>query len=284
MAYVDKVTNGPIIRAEDAECLEGFSILRSSGTNTLTAIGYLNKIEGPDNMRKIIERLPPKLQISWRDTADRILHKEEREVCIEDVSLFVEQKSRALNNPIFGKLPCLEKEAGTARKRGLNQTDKSYPLDVRNFSTLSHQNRGMLQKEAMRPLSRRHATVMHAHPVDNQQAVRTGDVSESAANQNRVQCKVEQNNSQARTRDERHRALLWSYSKGGPSALPIVPVKAKSEGVRFVSRPMLLDTGSNSTFCSTSLLDRLGFAWQEDKTEVDNLGQGEILTALLCMI
>ena len=40
MAYVDQLTNGPYIKAEDAESLEGFSILLSSCTNTLKAIGY----------------------------------------------------------------------------------------------------------------------------------------------------------------------------------------------------------------------------------------------------
>lgn len=38
MAHVDKVTNGPVIKAEDAEALEGFAILLSSCTNTLKAI------------------------------------------------------------------------------------------------------------------------------------------------------------------------------------------------------------------------------------------------------
>ena len=65
MAYVDQLTNGPYIRDEDAESLDGFSVLLSSCTNTLKAIGFLNKIEGPDNVRKIIERLPPKLQSRW---------------------------------------------------------------------------------------------------------------------------------------------------------------------------------------------------------------------------
>ena len=73
LAYVDQLTNGPYTRAEDAESLEGFSILLSSCTNTLKVIGFLNKIEGSDNMRKIIERLSPKVQSSWRDNADRIL-------------------------------------------------------------------------------------------------------------------------------------------------------------------------------------------------------------------
>ena len=66
-------------------------------------------------MRKIIERLPSKLQSSWRDNADRILNADKREVCIEDIASFVEEKSRALSNPIFGKLPF----SGTAEGEGL---------------------------------------------------------------------------------------------------------------------------------------------------------------------
>ncbi|XP_066019649.1 uncharacterized protein [Pocillopora verrucosa] len=118
MAYVDKVTNGPVIKAEDADALEGFAVLLSSCTNTLKAIGYSSKFESPDSMRKIIERLPPKLQASWRDNADRILNSEARDVCIDDISLFVEQKARTLSNPVFGKLPCLEKEKKNSKDRG----------------------------------------------------------------------------------------------------------------------------------------------------------------------
>ena len=57
MAYVDKVTNGPFIRAEDSEARESFATLLASCTNTLKAIGYSSKFESPDCMRKIIERL-----------------------------------------------------------------------------------------------------------------------------------------------------------------------------------------------------------------------------------
>lgn len=74
MAYVDKVTNGPVIKAEDDEALEGFAILLSRCANTLKAIGYSSKFESPDSgMQKIIERLPPKLQASWRNDADHII-------------------------------------------------------------------------------------------------------------------------------------------------------------------------------------------------------------------
>ena len=68
-------------------------------------------------MRKIIERLPPKLQSSWRDNADRILNADKREVCIEDIASFVEEKSRALSNPIFGKRPFLAKDKKKSQTR-----------------------------------------------------------------------------------------------------------------------------------------------------------------------
>lgn len=86
MAHVDKVTNGPVIKAVDAEALEGFAISLSSCTNTLKAIGYSNKFESPDSMQKIVERLPPKLRESWRNNTDRNLNSESRDVCIEDIS------------------------------------------------------------------------------------------------------------------------------------------------------------------------------------------------------
>ncbi|KAL9958200.1 hypothetical protein ACROYT_G035181 [Oculina patagonica] len=40
MAYVDKLTNCPVIKAEDAEALEGFAILLFNFINTLKTIGY----------------------------------------------------------------------------------------------------------------------------------------------------------------------------------------------------------------------------------------------------
>ena len=90
--WLDQVTNGPCIKAEDAESIERLSILLSSCTNTLRSIGYSSEIESPDNMRKIIDRLPPSLQVKWRKNADRILSVEGCEIRIEDISDFVEQK------------------------------------------------------------------------------------------------------------------------------------------------------------------------------------------------
>ena len=53
-AYVTRVTNGPPIRHEDGQALQKFSILLTSCKNTLRQVGYLNKIENPDSMQRVI--------------------------------------------------------------------------------------------------------------------------------------------------------------------------------------------------------------------------------------
>ena len=140
MACLDQVTDGPRIKAEDAESLEGLSILLSSCTNTLRSIGYSSKMESPDNMRKITDRLPPSLQIKWRENADRILNVEGREIRIEDISDFVEQKSRSLSNPVFGKLPFLEKENTGPRERKSKARNDKPGAKKLSLATISERN------------------------------------------------------------------------------------------------------------------------------------------------
>jgi len=80
------------------------------------------------------------LQARWRENADRILNEEEREVCIEDISWFVEEKSQSLSNPIFGRLSCLEKEMNINKeKRAKSKLDKPGAKQL-SFVTISEKN------------------------------------------------------------------------------------------------------------------------------------------------
>ncbi|KAK3745375.1 hypothetical protein QZH41_001403 [Actinostola sp. cb2023] len=69
-AYIDNVLKTPLIKAEDARALQRYSVLLASCENTLTKIGYASKIDNPDTLRKIIEKLPFSLRDRWRATAD----------------------------------------------------------------------------------------------------------------------------------------------------------------------------------------------------------------------
>ena len=107
------------------------------------------------NVRKIIERLPPKLQSRWWDNAYRILNADKREAFIEVIA------SRALSNPIFGKLSFLAKDKKKSQTRGaISKPEGSGPgpRELSNFSTSSQKSpmdQNMSQEKNSEDLSKR---------------------------------------------------------------------------------------------------------------------------------
>ena len=55
--HVKRLIEGPSIKPEDGSALKQFSIPLSSCVNTLKEIGYVNKLDNSDNLKKIIDRL-----------------------------------------------------------------------------------------------------------------------------------------------------------------------------------------------------------------------------------
>ena len=103
-AYIQSLTEGPSIKPEDGNALVQLSTKLTSCTNTLKQIGSLGKLDHPENLKKIINRLPFGMRLRWRDAVDRIVEKEGRDVNIADVTEFVTAKARAATHPIFGKV------------------------------------------------------------------------------------------------------------------------------------------------------------------------------------
>lgn len=79
-------------------------IILTACKNTLKEIGYLSKVENPDTLMMIVNRLPYGLKLKWRDVVDRITKTEEREITIEDIDGFVSSKARAATHAIFGNV------------------------------------------------------------------------------------------------------------------------------------------------------------------------------------
>ena len=103
-AHVERIQRYPQIKSEDSKSLQRFSVLLTSSKNALRQIGYMNRLENPDSLHKIIEKLPFGLRQKWRDIADDITEVRQREITIEDVAVFVEKRARASSHPIFGKI------------------------------------------------------------------------------------------------------------------------------------------------------------------------------------
>ena len=132
-AYVKKLTSGPAIKAEDGEGLRKLSIALTGCKNTLTEIGYLNKLENPDILRTIVQRLPFGLRQRWRDVADNITETQNREITIADLSDFVNAKARAATHAIFGDLSShapLSQGGSGVRRRPQSPTKSSFATNV----------------------------------------------------------------------------------------------------------------------------------------------------------
>ena len=54
-AHVQRLITGPQIKNEDGTALQQFSVQLTSCTNTLEKIGYLEKLNNSDNLKKIID-------------------------------------------------------------------------------------------------------------------------------------------------------------------------------------------------------------------------------------
>ena len=95
------MTKGPAIKTEYKKGLQNFATLLTSCRNTLKSIGYSSKIENPDSLRGVINRLPYDLRKKWRNTADQISEDQEREIKFEDIVVFVEKQARAASHPVL---------------------------------------------------------------------------------------------------------------------------------------------------------------------------------------
>lgn len=70
----------------------------------MKSIGYGSKIENPDSLRGVVERLPFDLRKRWRSTADKITEGEDREIRFDDIVAFVEKEARTSSHPVFGDI------------------------------------------------------------------------------------------------------------------------------------------------------------------------------------
>ena len=69
---------------------------------------------------------------------------------------------------------------------------------------------------------------------------------------------------------------------GSVTALPIVPVKVRAKGnPGFIETYALLDNGSNSTFCSLSNLENLGFSGKKSRRTLTTMGTSEEIDTLI---
>ena len=103
-AFAERITNGPMLKSEDAESLFKFSIWLTSCKNTLEQVGYFSKVDNPESLRQIIQRLPFDLRKRWRSKADDISENQSREITFNDIVAFVQHEAHTMSHPLFGDI------------------------------------------------------------------------------------------------------------------------------------------------------------------------------------
>jgi hypothetical protein len=273
--------------------LRKFAVSLISCANTIKEIGFANKANSPDTLKKIILRLPYVLRRKWRSRADNITEKEDREIQIEDIAQFVEAEARAATHPIFGDITDIKHNdkgrPSTTKSKVLaahSEQGQSYVKQVWScllcnenhsliycfeFKKLSvedrsefvkknglcfnclipkHRAKECKRKPACNKCSGKHATLLHMpyYSADGPQATK-------------------QNGSEA-TNGFIGIHPVKVRSKIG---LPILPVKVKAKNGNSVITYAFLDNGSDSTFCTKSLVHRLGLVGRKTKLSLTTL-------------
>ena len=328
-ALIDRVTKTPQIKSDDGPALQRYSVVLTSCKNSLKEIGYLNKIENPDTLQRIIGRLPLWLRQRWREKADYINEELKREVTIGDVAEFVEAKARIANHPVFGDIHSNDDKnnaVGIGSKRRYRTPSKEHkgsafttqgttpesttdpPKDnterapdksnvkcplckeshwlsrcqlfrgksvderisfvrsrglcdnclVAGHMAMSCPKKSFCQIVGCKIGHRKHSTFLHPRN-DKPVKAPTPSVSETQSSNT----ENENQNGQARSCFTEMVACegVCSATGAGASAtgLAIVPVNVRAEGrEKMVQTYAFLDPGSNTTFCTDKLIERLG--------------------------
>lgn len=71
--------------------------------NTMSEINFVDELENAANMKIIVSKLPFKMRDNWRMTVCDIQEAESRRASFKDLLHFMERKTRAVLDPVFGE-------------------------------------------------------------------------------------------------------------------------------------------------------------------------------------
>lgn len=101
----NKALNWPAIKVKDGVALGRFSVFLASGKNTMEGSQYSSKFDQPNNIQKLIFKLPHNMRERWRRVVDDIMELQRRPVKFDDVATFVDRETRIASlRKDFGEL------------------------------------------------------------------------------------------------------------------------------------------------------------------------------------
>jgi hypothetical protein len=125
MMYLSKITEWPVIKADDNVGLKKLSLFLVNCYHAMKCMSYLNVLIHPPNMLNIVQKLPFYLQNKWREHASRMRRTSQTIMQFQDLMEFTASASDTANDPVYGRT------AMTPRNPTRPFTDSSRP-DLRS--------------------------------------------------------------------------------------------------------------------------------------------------------
>ena len=102
-SYIDKLVNGPQLKASDIDGLSRLALEMQKCEITLSQLGFSSDVDNSENLRRVVKRLPMHLRSRWVDVAYLISEPARgmdpgREPRISDLAKFVDEKSRVASS------------------------------------------------------------------------------------------------------------------------------------------------------------------------------------------
>ena len=120
-AYESKALNWPPVKSEDGSALSRFSVYLASCKNAMKGSQYSSKFDQPDNIQKLIFKLPYNMRERWRRVVDDIMELQGRPVKFDDLVSFIDREARIATNPVFGQITESSKILEARSSRGAVQ-------------------------------------------------------------------------------------------------------------------------------------------------------------------
>ena len=102
-AFLQKLSNWPIIKFDDGPGLKRFSLFLLKCKNAMKSISHLTVLNHPPNMQSIVQKLPGNLQTKWREFVVNRRRKDGKVANFGDLTEFVEHAAESANDPIYSR-------------------------------------------------------------------------------------------------------------------------------------------------------------------------------------
>ena len=293
-AFISKLTDGPILTANNAAELQTFAVDLETCLTTLTGIDCDHEMNNQHVLRQIINRLPVAIQHKWRSVADNIMHEVKRPISIKDIVHFVRKQAREATNPIFG-VPTKRKQ--TNQKSFFASSNVKSPKPHENDTKvcpLCSAHHYLNQCKRFRSLSYKDRLKF---VTDEKLCFACLNTGHRASSCSRTDCCRRENCTKKHTTllhppsppsaSEENSASEVQASNGFVGArtnnamgvmLPVLPVKVRAADREFVKTYAFLDPGSTASFCTDQLLNELNVTGREVRLKTTTIAGCNVAT------